>query len=49
MAKEFIEISHGQQITGKIMVPLNRECSFNRQEIEEYIIGPRQKPERQFR
>lgn len=37
MAQENIELEHGQKITGKIMVPLNRECSFNRQEIEEYI------------
>ena len=44
MAKEYIEFSHGQQITGKIMVPLNRECSFNRQEIEEYISVHGEKP-----
>ena len=37
MAKETYELALNQVITGKVMVALNRECSFTRQEIEEYI------------
>lgn len=37
MAIESHDLTLGQAISGRVMVPLNRECSFNAQEIEEYI------------
>lgn len=36
MSTETFNLSLGQKITGKVMIPLNRECGFSSQEIEEY-------------
>lgn len=37
MATESYDLTLGQTISGQVMVPLNRECSFTAKENEEYI------------